>query len=131
MIESKSMEKHKIVIVEDERILRDAIIAALNGAGFTTIAITDGKDAVETIRSEQPDLVLLDLFLPKKDGYEVLREIKSKKDTKDIRVLIFSVIEDEEMVKACIKLGAEGCIFKAGYSLENIINKIKEVLNIK
>ncbi len=118
----------KILIVEDDAILSKAIHIALEQAGFEVETAMDGEIAIQKMRKEPFDLVLLDLLLPKKLGEDVLTEMKEDASLKHIPVFIATVKSDSDSVKHCMALGAEGYFIKAHYSLDEIVQRIKEVL---
>ena len=118
----------KILIVEDDNILSKAVDTALKENNYETLVAFDGEDALGKVKTFKPDLILLDLVMPKKSGEEVLGELKSNVDTKDIPVLVSTVKFDNESVSHCLELGARGYFIKAHYTLEEIVNQIKKVL---
>lgn len=122
-------DKPKILVADDEEFLVRAYSDGLNAAGFEVMTASTGKEALERIRAEKPDMVLLDLILPEIKGLEVLRTLKSDKKLKDIPVLILSNFSREEDEKEAQKLGAKEYIVKANVSLKEVINKVKQHLN--
>jgi len=79
-------------------------------------------------KSQKPDLILLDLILPKKDGFEVLKELKKDESTKEIPVIVLTNLEDIESVEKAIELGANTYLVKAQYTLNEVIQKVKKAL---
>lgn len=118
----------KILIVEDDNILSKAIDTALQDAGFETVLAKDGEEAVTKVKKIKPDLILLDLILPKKSGEEVLTEIKGDKNLKSIPVLVTTVKSENESISRCIALGARGYFIKAHYTLAEIVEEVRKVL---
>ena len=119
----------KILIAEDERDIRDLVAFTLRFAGFEVIVATNGEEAVEMAGREVPDLILLDLILPRKDGFEVLAAIKEDKSTHEIPVIVLTNLEGTNDVERAISLGATTYLVKANYELEELVKKIKETLN--
>lgn len=117
----------KILFVEDEPSLQKAISEVLTQEGFEVIAASDGEEGLEKIK-QKPDLVLLDLILPKKDGFQVLKEMKEDKETKDIPVIVLTNLEGTGDVEKALELGATTYLVKANYELEDVLAKIKEFL---
>jgi two-component system, OmpR family, response regulator VicR len=117
----------KIIIIEDDRALQSALVEILTQEGFETTSAFDGEEGMQKIESEKPDLILLDLILPKKDGFEVLSEIK-KSPSKNIPVLILTNLEEIDNVQKALDLGAKAFMVKSDFSLRDIIEKIKENL---
>lgn len=118
----------KIVFVEDETTLQKMLSAALKEAGYDVITAADGEAGLAAVRSEKPDLVLLDLILPKMDGFTVLGEIKKDEVIAHIPVIVLTNLESIEDVEKVIALGATTYLVKANYDLPDIVAKVKEVL---
>lgn len=118
----------KIVFVEDETTLQKMLAVALKEAGYSVIAASDGEAGLAAVRSEKPDLVLLDLILPKMDGFTVLGEIKKDEATAHIPVIVLTNLESAEDVGKVVALGATTYLVKANYDLPDIVAKVKEVL---
>jgi DNA-binding response OmpR family regulator len=117
----------KILIIEDDRALQSALVEMLSQEGYETISAYDGQEGMEKVEAEKPNLILLDLILPKKDGYEVLAEIKKGSD-KNIPVLILTNLEELDNIQRALDLGAKTFMVKSDFSLRDIIEKIKENL---
>ncbi|MBI4363265.1 MAG: response regulator [Candidatus Doudnabacteria bacterium] len=124
-------QKTKILVVEDEEILLTALIEELKQEGFEAVGAKDGVEGIDKAVSEKPDLILLDLVMPKLDGIGALKEIKAKPETKDIPVVILTNLSDYDKISDALSLGAMDYLVKANYRLEELINKIKAVLERK
>lgn len=118
----------KILFVEDEPNLQKAVGEVLKQEGYTIFGAFDGAEGLEIAKKEKPDLILLDLILPKKDGFEVLKELKADEKMKDIPVIILTNLEGTGDVEKALNLGATTYLVKANYELEDILAKIKEFL---
>ena len=118
----------KIFIVEDDSILSKAVNTALKEGGFDTLVAADGQAALAKVKKFKPDLILLDLIMPKISGEDVLAELKNDEATKYIPVLITTVKAEPEAISRCLELGAKGYFIKAHYSLEEIVEKVREAL---
>ncbi|MBI4049274.1 MAG: response regulator transcription factor [Candidatus Doudnabacteria bacterium] len=123
--------KVKILIVEDEEILLTALSEELKQQGFETVGAKDGVEGVAMASSEKPDLILLDLVMPRMDGISALKEIKANSETKDIPVVILTNLSDYDKVSDALSLGAMDYLVKANYRLEELVGKIKTVLERK
>jgi two-component system, OmpR family, alkaline phosphatase synthesis response regulator PhoP len=121
----------KILIVEDEEILLTALSEELKQEGFQVVGAKDGAEGVEKAQSEKPDLILLDLVMPKLDGIGALREMKGNPEIKDIPVVILTNLSDYDKISDALSLGAMDYLVKANYRLEELVNKIKTVLERK
>ncbi len=120
--------KKRILVVEDDRSLQNALSEILTQEGYETVCAFDGEEALKKLSEENLDLILLDIILPKKDGYEVLAEIK-KGEKKDVPVLILTNLEEVDNVQKAISLGATTFMVKSDFSLKDVLEKVKE--NIK
>ena len=118
----------KIIILEDDRILLKALNIELISNGFEVLSAVDGASGIKIIEKEKPDLVLLDLVMPKMHGFEVLKKLKNNKNTKNIPVIILSNLGQEEEIKKGMELGALDYYKKASTDLNELSNKIKKSL---
>lgn len=124
------MEKKKILIIEDDSILQKALLEFLTAEGFETMSALDGEEGVKIGKEKKPDLILLDIVLPKMDGYEVLKAMKADENTKKIPIILLTNLGSLNDVQKALDLGATTYLIKADYKLEEVTKKIKEVLNI-
>jgi DNA-binding response OmpR family regulator len=118
----------KILFIEDERALQQTFQDFLKKEGYEVFSAFGGQEGLETAFSKKPDLILLDLILPQKNGFEVLEELKKKEETKDIPVIILTHLEEMQDVQKAIELGAKSYLVKANYSLKEVAEKIKKAL---
>jgi DNA-binding response OmpR family regulator len=119
------MKKTKIVLVEDDEILAKVLHEELVRAGFSVVLARDGEAGLSAVRRNIPDVVLLDLMLPKKHGFEVLAELKKASETRGIPVIILTALGDDEEIKKGFALGANDYIVKSQHAIAEIIEKIK------
>jgi DNA-binding response OmpR family regulator len=118
----------RILIVEDEEILLTALSEELKQEGFQVFGAKDGVEGVEMAQSEKPDLILLDLVMPRLDGIGALKQMKDTPEIKDIPVVILTNLSDYDKISDALSLGAMDYLVKANYRLEELVNKIKTVL---
>ena len=116
----------KILLIEDEEVLSRAIAAELKSAGFRVSRAFDGEEGLKQALNIKPDLILLDLMLPKKNGFEVLEELKKSPTTKDIVVIIITALDQDEEIKKGLKLGADDYFVKSQHALGEIIEKVND-----
>lgn len=116
----------KILIIEDETALLYALQSQLSVEGFKTMTAADGEVALSLILKEKPDLIVMDIILPKIDGWTLLKKIKSNKITKNIPVIIISNLSDEPSRTKGLDLGAKDYLAKIDYSIAELVKKIKE-----
>ncbi len=122
-------DKKKVLVVEDEEILLTALKEELVEGGYNTEGANDGQEGLEKVKSFQPDLILLDLIMPKMDGMQVLKHLKEDAATKDIPVVILTNLSDYERISDALALGAKDYLVKANYSLNDLLEKVKTVLS--
>lgn len=116
--------------MEDDNILREALQEFLTAEGFETMSASDGEAGIKIGKEKKPDLILLDIILPKMNGYEVLKAMKADESTKNIPIIILTNLGSLNDVEKALNLGATTYLIKADYKLEEVTNKIKEVLNM-
>jgi DNA-binding response OmpR family regulator len=115
----------KILFVEDEPSLQKAISEVLIQEGYKVLTAADGEEGLKIAISEKPNLILLDLILPKKDGFEVLKELKADAGMKDIPVIVLTNLEGVGDVEKALTLGATTYLVKANYDLEDVLKTVK------
>ncbi len=120
--------KIKVVLVEDDKFLSEVLIFRLKDEGFDAIPVDNGETAYATIKKENPNIVLLDLLLPKKNGFEVLQELKADPVTNPIPVVILSNLGQQTDLDKGRQLGAVDYLVKANFSIGDIVAKIKQYL---
>ena len=118
----------KVLFVEDESALQKTFGDVFKNEGYEMISAFDGEEALKITKEENPDLILLDLILPKKDGFEVLKELKADEKLKDIPVIVLTNLEGIGDVEKALSLGAKTYLIKANYELEDLLKMIKEHL---
>lgn len=121
-------EKPKILIIDEDRFLRKIYKNKFFKAGFEFREAISGDEGLNKVYSEKPDLVLLDLMLPKRSGFDVLIELKRNKSTRKIPVIILSNLAQEEDIKRVLSLGAIDYLIKTDVSLSDVIDRVKECL---
>ena len=118
----------RILLAEDDRFLRRAEEAALKRAGFVVLAAADGEEALRMAIAEKPDLVLLDLIMPKLQGFEVLKALKADPATAAIPVVVLSNLGQEGDVQRALEGGAVAYLVKANLSLDELVARARETL---
>lgn len=119
-----------ILLADDDPILLEMYQERLGVDGFKVITVHDGKAALEKAGKEKIDLILLDIMMPKMNGLDVLRELKSSEKTKKIPVfLLTALVQEAEKMKG-VTAGAEDYIVKSEIMPGEVVNKIKKILNI-
>jgi CheY-like chemotaxis protein len=121
-------QSKRILLVEDDRFLRKAAEATLRRHGFTVNTAVDGEDALQQVKHQIPDLILLDLIMPKIQGFEVLRILKQDPSTQQIPVIVLSNLGQESDVRQALQGGAAAYFVKANLSLQELVNRVQENL---
>ena len=125
------MTSMKILIIEDDKFLRDLMSQKLTKEGFSVKEALDGEEGLKMALEEPPDLVLLDLILPRVDGFGVLERIKKEPKLSHLPVLILSNLGQKEDVGRALSMGAEDFLIKSNFTLGEIVEKIKTILKKK
>lgn len=120
------MALKKILIAEDEKPMANALSLKLRSAGFETTLVYDGESAISALRESPFDLILLDLVMPKKDGFFVLAELKKLNIA--VPVIVSSNLSQEEDIKRARELGARDYFIKSDTSLSQVVEKVKQAL---
>jgi DNA-binding response OmpR family regulator len=118
----------RILLAEDDRLLRKAAEATLKRKGFTVFTAEDGEEAFRVAKAELPDLVLLDLIMPKRQGFDVLRDLKGCPETARIPVIVLSNLGQERDIQQAMESGAVAYYVKANLSLEGLVKRVEETL---
>ncbi len=118
----------KVLFIEDEPSLRKSIKKILEEHHYLFLGADNGESGIQTAKKELPDLILLDLILPKKNGFEVLDELKDNPSTAKIPVIILTNLNQSQDIEKALSAGAISYLVKANYSLSEILDKIKNIL---
>ena len=118
----------KILFIEDEPVLQKTFERALRAEGYDMISALDGESGLKLAQTQNPDLILLDIVLPKLNGFDVLKRLKRDPKTKEIPVIILTNLERMSDIDIALELGATTYLVKVNYSLEEVIKKIKKTL---
>ena len=118
----------KILIIEDDSFLLQMYATKLEMEGFKILDAIDGEKGLRVAKKELPNLVLLDLLLPKKDGVKVLEELKKDPETRNIPVIVLTNLGQKKKIDKCFELGAVDYLIKAHYVPSEVITKIKRTL---
>jgi len=118
----------KILIIEDDKFLRELMAQKLLALKYDIVQAIDGEDGLKKVKETKPDLVLLDLILPGINGFEVLEKIKADPEISSIPVIILSNLGQREDIEKGLKLGAAGFLVKAHFTPGEIVAKIEKLL---
>jgi DNA-binding response OmpR family regulator len=118
----------KVLVAEDELDIRNLIVFSLEYVGYTVVQATNGEEAVEKAPLEQPDLIMLDVRMPRLNGYEACRKLKANEATKDIPVVFLSARGQETEIKHGLELGAVEYILKP-FAPDELQKRVASILS--
>ena len=123
-------QKKKILIVDDDSSLRNVLKDKINHEGFAALTANDGEEGLKIGIKEKPDLILLDVIMPKINGIKMLKRLREDAWGKTVPVLLLSNDDDPEHIRETLKDNATDYLIKSDWELEDIIKKIKETLRL-
>lgn len=118
----------KVLVVEDDAFLLKAYMAKLQNSGFDVQSATDGEEALAALERVKPDIVLLDLVMPRKDGFQTLQDIRSNPAYKDMPIFVVSNIGQQEELDRAKELGANELLLKSNLSMAELVEKIQKAV---
>lgn len=125
-----SIQRKKIVIAEDEAILLKAMTIELGNAEFDVLCATNGEAAVDLVLKEKPDLLILDILMPKLNGLDALEKIRASRGFKHLPVIVLSNLSQEDDFRRAQQLGVLKYFIKATVDLGELVSLIRKTLNI-
>ncbi|HEU5187703.1 MAG TPA: response regulator [Candidatus Saccharimonadales bacterium] len=126
-----SATQQKILIIEDEEPLANMLADKLQAEGFNTQVAYEGQSGLKAALSWLPDLILLDLIMPKMDGMTMLRRLRQEEKGKMVRVILLTNLSDTSKVFEAVSLGVNDYLVKTNWDLDEIINEIQNKLTAK
>lgn len=121
--------KTKILIVEDDEFLANIYQTKFEIEGFKVFLAGDGEQGLKMAGTKEPEIILLDVLLPKLDGFAVLEQLKKNSSTKDIPVILLTNLGQKEDVQKGLKMGAVDYLIKAHFKPSETVDKVKKVLS--
>ena len=118
----------KIVVADDDRMFRKAAETTLRRQGYAVTTASDGEEALQLIRAERPDIIVLDLIMPKLQGFDVLQVLKQDSLTATIPVIVLSSLTQEQDKQEALDLGAVAYFNKATFSLSELVKQVETTL---
>ncbi|MCX6764654.1 MAG: response regulator [Candidatus Nealsonbacteria bacterium] len=118
----------KILFIEDESALQKTFRVFIEQEGYKMVSALDGESGFNLAKLEKPDLILLDLILPRLNGFEVLEKLKEDYETKEIPVIILTNLENPDDINKALELGAKTYLVKSNYTLSELVEKVKKAL---
>lgn len=118
----------KIVCAEDDKLISASLVEGFKAAGFETIPAFDGEEAIAKIKESKPDVVLLDIMMPKLDGLGVVWELKANPETASLPVVMLTNLSDPETLSKILEAGITDYLLKSEQTIDEIVAKVKEVM---
>ena len=118
----------KVVVADDDRMFRKAAETTLRRQGYSVATASDGEEALQLIRSDQPHIIVLDLIMPKLQGFDVLQLLKQDSLTSDIPVIVLSSLTQEQDKQEALDLGAVAYFNKSTFSLSELVNQVERTI---
>ncbi len=119
----------QVLIVEDEQLLNEAYARVLSAANISLLRAYNGKEALDVLKTEKPDIILLDLRMPVMDGIEFLKKLKPKDNLPEAKIIVFSNYDDQHEIDEAFSLGAMHYMLKAWATPDELVKLIREVDN--
>ncbi len=129
--EEISLEGKNVFIVEDDNFLRALLKEKFQTEKAEVVHVTNGEELLSTIETIKPDIILLDIVLPRMDGYEILDAVKNNESIRDVPVIMLSNLGQERDIEKGKEKGAEKFLVKALFSLDQIVSEVKKTLKTK
>jgi two-component system phosphate regulon response regulator PhoB len=129
--DSNSGKPKKILIVEDDDSLANVYITRLQAEGFDTKRVPNGEDALATTISYQPDLILLDVMMPKVSGFDVLDILRNTPETTNVKVIMLTALSQDADKERAQSMGVDDYLVKSQVVIADVVDKIKEHLAIR
>lgn len=121
-------KKIKILLIEDDSFLLSMYAAKFESENFEVVVAEDGEKGLKLAAREMPSIILLDILLPKMDGFEVLKKLRSNKATDNIPVILLTNLSQRNEIEQGLSMGAEDYLIKAHFMPSEVVEKIKKVL---
>jgi len=121
--------KIKILLIEDEEMLANMYEVKFKNEGFDLEKALDGAEGLEKAKSMKPDFILLDIIMPKMDGFSVLKALKEDDSTKDIPVMLLTNLGQDEDIEKGKQLGSVGYLVKANITPSEVVAEVKKKMN--
>jgi len=118
----------RVLLAEDDHFFQNFYLRKLTEAGFTVDVASDGNEAMKKLVEKKPDVMLLDLIMPNKNGFEVLAEISKNENLKTLPIIVFSTLGQESDIAKAKSLGATMYVNKTFFDFENLLSKVNSVL---
>lgn len=126
-----SEKKYKVAIIEDEPFLASMYTTKFELEGFEVLRASNGEEGLKAIQDGKPDLILLDVIMPKVDGFEVLEKLRANPETATMPVILLTNLGQRTDIEKGLSMGATDYIIKANYTPAQVVAKVKQHLNLE
>ena len=127
----KPSNGRRVLLIEDEPAIRDIYSTKLRMTGYEVLEARDGLEGLDRALHDRPDIVLLDVLMPEKDGFETLSDLKANASSRDVPVILMTNLNQDFEVKRGMSLGAAAYLVKANTSLDKIVETVEKTLSVK
>lgn len=117
----------KILLIEDDKLLRSLLVKKLTSAGYEMMTACDGQEGLELMRGDAPQLILLDIIMPRKSGFEVIKEMKKDENLKNIPIIIVSNSGQPVEIGKAKEMGVKDWIIKTEFSTQDVLDKVRKI----
>lgn len=124
-----AQEKIRILIIEDDPFLLSMYATKFELENFLVNSASDGLQGLEAVKSHLPDIILLDILMPRMNGFEVLEKLKADNKTNKIPVILLTNLNQKDEIERGLSLGADDYLIKAHFMPSEVVNKIKKVIS--
>lgn len=121
-------DKAKILLIEDDKMLCEMYSAKFGREGYEVHKADNGSDGVKIAQEIKPDIILLDIIMPKMDGFAALKELRKKEETKTVPVILLTNLGQDKDIEKGKKLGADDYFIKANHTPAEIVEKVREMI---
>jgi DNA-binding response OmpR family regulator len=127
---AESEKNKKVLIIEDEAPMLRALVTKFTNEGFEVVHAKDGEEGLNTALAEHPDIILLDVVMPKMDGITVLKKLRADEWGRNVPVIVLTNISDTQVVGEALGLQAYDFLVKSDWKLSDVVAKVKEKLAV-
>jgi DNA-binding response OmpR family regulator len=126
-----SENKKKVLVIDDDNNLNFVLVDKLNLYGFDSVGAKDGEEGLEKALEIHPDVILLDVLMPKMDGWTVLEKLREDKWGKNAKVILLTVLDSADFVAKAMEKNTSGYLVKTNYSLDQVVDRVENVIKGK
>ena len=126
----EAKERKRILVIEDDRDLREAIVDKFRQEKFEVLEAQNGEEGLAAALREKPDLLIVDIIMPKMDGTEMLKKVRENEWGRNVPVMILTNISDAEKLAEALEIGVDEYLLKAEWKLQDVLEKAKKIMGV-